>query len=86
MQTVRIQIRPLKQLGHIWEFLKEFFENINFEKNQQTIKEGPRALDRSSESRHIRWCIGLWLKRYHLQIFLFLTELNILINFGGTFH
>ena len=53
-----------------------------------TIKqEGPRALDGSPESWHIRWCIGMWLKRYHLKIFIFFSkgcsaELNILINFS----
>ena len=56
--------------------------------NQHIMQqEGPRALDRSPETWHIRWCfVQLWLRRYHLKIFLFLAlvaaEQNILINFG----
>ena len=38
-------------------------------------QEGPRALDCSTESWHIRWCIGCCS-----------TELNILINFGRRHH
>ena len=60
-------------------------------RNPNQKQEGTRALERSPESWHIRWCIGLWLKRYLSKIFLFLlwqpccsAELNILINFGSS--
>ena len=39
------------------------------------IKTNNRALDRSPESWHIRWCIGLWLK-----IFLFLAKVVMLFS------
>ena len=35
---------------------------------KKSKQEDPKALDCSAESRHMRrWCIGLWLKRYHLK-------------------
>ena len=44
-------------------------------------QEGPRALDRSPESWHIRRrCIGLWVNRYDLKIFLFLALVAILCS------
>ena len=42
--------------------------------------EGPRALDHSPESWHIRLCFGLCLKRYRLKIFLFSALVAMLFN------
>ena len=43
-------------LGPVVNIFGQYSLNANIFK-----QEGPRALDRSSESCHIRWCIGLWL-------------------------
>ena len=49
-----------------------------------------RALNCCPDSWHMsRWCIGLWLKRYDLKLFLFsalVAMLNILINFSRGSH
>ena len=55
------------------------FSMPKFTKGNNSIKqEGPRALDCSPESLHMKiWCIGMWLNRYHLKIFLFLALVAI---------
>ena len=43
-------------------------------RNHNLKQEGPKALDHSRESWHMKRCVGLWLKRYHLKIhFVFLV-------------
>ena len=56
------------------------FENAQFFSKQ----EGPRALDRLPESWYMsRCCIGLWLKRYDLKIYLFSDMVAMLSNQAG---
>ena len=51
------------------------------ENHQNMKQEGPRALDCLPESWHMnRWCIGLWLMRYDLKIFLFLALVAMLFS------
>ena len=43
-------------------------------------QEGPRALDLSPDPGTKEICVGLWLKRYRLKIFLFLALVAMLFR------
>ena len=57
--------------------IPHFFRGVS-----QPIQESLGALDRSSESWHMRY-FGMWLKGYHLKIFLFFAPVaNLFISRG----
>ena len=56
-------------------------------RNHNLKQEGPKALDHSRESWHMKRCVGLWLKRYHLKIhFVFLVLALVAIVFSQAEH